>query len=306
MLRTFDSYGTHITFRNNVLDTLLFHTEKLDNCKVFQVYIGSSKSFKRTSISEEDLNSSSMFCNENKVKLFSHQPLLYNLAGGCAKCVPAWIGDTPNKDYKTMNLMCSNITKELRITSKCNGGCVVHPGAWKDKKEGRDMVIKTLNYIDYPEDSCLLLENSAGEGNKVAHRLKDIQYMIDGVSPNKRGNIGVCLDTAHMFGSGLSELKTGADIDKLFDDIKSTIGLDKVKLIHLNDSEARFKSCVDEHACIGTGHIWNESPDSLFVLMYYCKKYDIPMCLETSPSDYFVLRGMTNSDIAFSKDNTFL
>lgn len=306
MLRSFDSYGTHISFRDNIYDTLLFHTQKLEDCKVFQIYIGSNRSYKRTSIDEKDLNESSMFCNENKVKLFAHQSLLYNLAGKCTECVPAWVNDTPNSKYSTMKLMCSNITEELRITSKCNGGCVVHPGAWKDKKEGRDMAIKTLNYIDYPEESFLLLENSAGEGNKIAHRLEDIQYMIDGVSPNKRDRVAVCLDTAHMFGSGMSEMKDGSDIDTLFERIKSTVGIDKIKLIHLNDSEVRFKGCADKHASIGTGHIWGESPDSLFVLTYYCKKYNIPMCLETTPSDYFVIRNMFNSDVVFSKDNTFL
>ena len=73
----------------------------------------------------------------------------------------------------------------------------------------------------------------------------------------------------------------------MFQEFEDVIGIDKLKLIHLNDSSASFKSHKDRHQLIGEGLIWSNNKDSLFYLLDYAKKHNIPLVLETTPTDIF-------------------
>jgi len=226
--------GTHITYRDSLLSTLSHHREKLINCCVFQSYIANKNSYSKTNITDEDIKASCEYCKENKISFYVHENLIYNLAGKAKDNLPAWKDD--KLQFTQLANIMKNINRDLQVTCKTNGGCVVHPGSLKDRKMGHDMVAQTLNNIEYPNDSFLLLENCAGEGTKLAKTLEEIKYVIDKVTPNKRDHIGVCLDTAHMFGSGMCSFEDEKSIVKLFEEIKSTVGIDKIKLFHLNDS----------------------------------------------------------------------
>jgi endonuclease IV len=79
------------------------------------------------------------------------------------------------------------------------------------------------------------------------------------------------------------------EITRFFEDFKNIIGLEYFKLLHLNDSEVPLGSKKDRHACLGKGQIWNSSFESLIYLLNTCKKYHIPMVLETNSSDMITL-----------------
>ena len=69
--------------------------------------------------------------------------------------------------------------------------------------------------------------------------------------------------------------------------VEDIIGIDKLKLIHLNDSSAACKSRKDRHELIGEGLIWSNNKDSLKYLLEFADKHKIPLVLETTPTDIF-------------------
>jgi len=104
------------------------------------------------------------------------------------------------------------------------------------------------------EDSgvVLLLENTAGHGQLIGGRIGHIGQLVrDAGSPPR---LGFCLDTCHAFASGY-ELRTRAALDHLQNEIEREIGLERLKVIHLNDCKGAFGSHLDRHEHIGEGHI---------------------------------------------------
>jgi deoxyribonuclease-4 len=119
---------------------------------------------------------------------------------------------------------------------------------------GRERVITAINRAlqDTRNGGMLLLENTAGEKNAVGSRFEDIAAVLEGI--DQPGRTGVCLDTCHAFGAGY-ELRTDAGIDATIASLDDFIGLDRCRLIHLNDSKGGLGSGLDRHEHIGMGSI---------------------------------------------------
>jgi deoxyribonuclease-4 len=98
----------------------------------------------------------------------------------------------------------------------------------------------------------VLLENSAGSGDTLGARFEQIGGLIAGLGRDAR--LGLCVDTAHTFASGY-DLRADDGIRRAVDEIQGTIGLDRLWLIHANDSKAELGSAVDRHANIGQGYL---------------------------------------------------
>jgi deoxyribonuclease-4 len=98
----------------------------------------------------------------------------------------------------------------------------------------------------------LLLENTAGQGTEVGHTFSQLRKIIHGV--DDRGRIGVCLDTAHSFAAGY-DLSTPRGLEKTLEEFGKEVGLEKLHLVHLNDTRSPLGSHVDRHWHIGEGNI---------------------------------------------------
>jgi len=97
----------------------------------------------------------------------------------------------------------------------------------------------------------ILLENSAGQKNSIGSKLEDIRSILDKISSK---NVGICMDTCHAFAAGY-DLRSEKKNDDFVDKFDSVIGLEKLRLIHLNDSEKEIGSHIDRHEHIGLGNI---------------------------------------------------
>jgi deoxyribonuclease-4 len=104
--------------------------------------------------------------------------------------------------------------------------------------------------------SGIILENSAGSGELLGSRFTQIGSLIDRLGRDKR--LGVCMDTAHTFASGY-DLRLDDGIEKVVDEISRFIGMDRVKIIHANDSKVDLNSYVDRHENIGKGLLGDAS-----------------------------------------------
>jgi deoxyribonuclease-4 len=122
---------------------------------------------------------------------------------------------------------------------------------------GRKRVIAAINQSlpDNETGVMLLLENTAGEKNAVGSRFEDIMMVLEGIDQTDR--VGVCLDTCHAFAAGY-DLKTEDGIDTTIGNIDEMIGLDRCRLVHLNDSKGQLGSGLDRHEHIGMGCIGEE------------------------------------------------
>ena len=244
-----------------------------------QFFIGNPKSFSRTQVSTQDLESSKKLQNRFNLECFSHAPYIYNLCG--SKSCLSWNGDE-FQNRKTWTVI-QNLEYEMDIMGQLGGSVVVHPGCYSNRSIGIETIVKTLDNINFQPHYQLLLENCAGQGDTLASTFKEISRML---STKNNKNIGVCIDTAHIWGVGDYDLFTIQGVDKLFTDFDKEVGIPKMKLVHLNDSKILIGTRKDKHERIGKGQIWNKSTESLKYLLDRLDKHNIPFILETCPEDF--------------------
>jgi len=271
--------GAHVPF-NSDLSLSLIHAVDA-GMTACQFFLGSPQSFRRHRLSENTIQSCIDLQSRFPIKVFSHFPYVANLNGSKDKL--AWNGCVI-QDTKTTTIV-KELQYELSMLARLGGGVVVHPGCYPDRMIGLKTIATTINKIEFSPNSTLLLENCAGEGSKLCKDLEEIKVVIDAVEPTKQPHVKVCIDTAHIWGQGDYDLRLVSEIDRLFNEIEATIGLEKLALIHLNDSEVELGSKKDRHKCIGTGYIWTKNTDSLKHLLLKCKDLKIPVVLETYESD---------------------
>ena len=121
----------------------------------------------------------------------------------------------------------------------------------------------------------VLLETMAGKGSEIGGRFEELKAIIDGVGSD---DVGVCLDTCHVYDAGYDIVN---DLDGVLKEFDRVIGLDRLCALHLNDSKNPFSSHKDRHECLGEGSLGVETFRKI-VNHSYLKK--LPMILET-PND---------------------
>ncbi len=120
----------------------------------------------------------------------------------------------------------------------------------------------------------ILLENTAGQGSSIGCDFKQMGALLSGLDELP---VDVCLDTAHTFASGY-DISTGIGLRSTMRAIDLSIGFDRIKLIHCNDSKGPLNSRVDRHQHIGLGHI---GADAFRRLTHNLKFRCVPFILET-------------------------
>lgn len=106
--------------------------------------------------------------------------------------------------------------------------------------------------LESTERAMVLVENGAGAGQTLGASIDDLAEVVGALEAHPR--VGLCLDTAHLFAAGW-DLRTAGGIDALVREIDSSVGWERVRLLHLNDSASALGSHLDRHANIGEGAI---------------------------------------------------
>ena len=132
-----------------------------------------------------------------------------------------------------------------------------HPGSHVGQgvDAGIELIAGTLNQILRPEQTTtVLLETMAGKGSEVGSRFEELREILGRVE--LEGHMGVCLDTCHVFDAGYDIVN---NLDGVLADFDRTIGLHRLKAVHINDSVFGLSSHKDRHAKIGEGKIGLEA-----------------------------------------------
>lgn len=130
----------------------------------------------------------------------------------------------------------------------------------------------------HPPKATILLENTAGEKGDIGYALEQVQEVMSGL--NDASSVGICYDTCHGFAAGY-DIRTKKHVDALAKKIDATVGLKRLKGMHLNDCLRDFGSHVDRHWHIGEGKI---GLDGFKVLLNHPAFKNIPKIMET-PKD---------------------
>lgn len=160
---------------------------------------------------------------------------------------------------------------------------VMHPGAHLGAGDGvgiQQIVAGLDEVFRITKDSPVrvALENTAGQGTCLGHKIAHLAAIYDGCA--QPGRLGVCLDTAHFFEAGY-DLREKKGWDAAMAEVEEGVGLDQILAFHLNDSKTPLGSRVDRHAGIGQGHIGQEA---FRHIVNDARFKDLPGCLETPKS----------------------
>ncbi len=158
-----------------------------------------------------------------------------------------------------------------------------HPGSHLreiSEEECLGLIADGMNRaLEKTKGVTLVIENTAGQGSNVGYRFEHLARLIELTEDKSR--VGVCVDTAHAFGSGY-DLRTAEDVRATLAEFDRVVGLEWLRGMHLNDSKAALGSRVDRHHSIGAGLIGEEC---FRTLMKDPRLDGIPLVLETIDPD---------------------
>ncbi len=176
----------------------------------------------------------------------------------------------------------SIVAKDLERAEALGAEYVVcHPGRHRDHREGLKRITLLLEerLAGFSGRCLFLLEAMGAHGSEIGS-LKDLGLIISALG--RPGNLGVCLDSCHLFAAGL-DLRGAAGLERLKEEAEEAFGLTRVKAFHLNDSLYPLGSGKDRHAKIGRGHIGREGFRRILKDPYFA---GLPLILETPVKDY--------------------
>lgn len=233
----------------------------------FMVYLGPPQNTIRKPIESMNADKMALIAKENNICLddvIIHAPYIVNLA---------------RKDPEKFDFAVRFIATEL--SGVHNIGCkylVLHPGSAVDseRSDALNQVARGINEIIKLTPnvrSVIAIETMAGKGNEVGRTFEEIKFIIDNVCDKSR--VGVCLDTCHINDGGYDLVNNYEGVISEFDEI---IGLEYLKVIHVNDSKNPLASHKDRHENIGFGNLGFETIMKIFNDSRF---NNIPKILET-------------------------
>ncbi len=261
--------GTHVSVAGGMHTA--FDRATQIGCTTMQVFVKNASQWKAKPLGSSDIESYKTARARATVSpVVAHAAYLINL---CAV------------QPETLRRSCDAFEDELR---RCEAleimGLIVHPGAHLGAGEaaGLQRIAESLNDIHARTPgfrTLTLLETTAGQGTSLGSTFAQLRRIIDGTADPAR--IAICMDTCHVFAAGY-DIRTAHGWKSLLEDFNRELGLDRLKVIHVNDSKKDMGSHVDRHEHIGLGRIGLEG---FRFLMNDPRLAGIPLILETEKSD---------------------
>lgn len=255
--------GAHVSISGGIEKAIERQKDIGGNCG--QIFAGSPRTWKVSSYNDEESQGfRENMKDSNQTPYTIHSTYLVNLA-------------TPKDDLFEKSINC--LQSELDAAQKLGVKYVVfHPGAHtgSGRETGISRVAEGIDELDIPKDVTLLLENTAGKGTTIGKSFGDLREIIN-QSDTDDEKLGVCIDTCHAHAAGY-ELKEKQGFEDMIQELEEDLGLNMLKLLHLNDSKDPKGSEKDNHQHIGEGNIGKKGFENI---VNHQKLEDKPMVLET-------------------------
>lgn len=234
------------------------------NSDTFMIYTGAPQNTKRKPLEELKIAEAKKLMIENNISdIVVHAPYIINL------------GNTVKPE--TYELAVNFLTLEIERTEAIGAkNMVLHPGSHVQEgvEKGIASIIKGLNTVITPNmNTNISLEVMAGKGSECGKTFEEIAQIIDGVIHNNK--LTVTFDTCHFFEAGYDIVN---NLDGVLTEFDKLIGLDRIQVLHVNDSKNFLGAHKDRHENIGYGGIGFEAINRIVHLKEFS---NIPKILET-------------------------
>jgi len=261
--------GCHVSISGSI-DKAVDNAMMID-CSAFQIFTRSPRSWHVKDLNDNDVKSFKQKLDDSKIDRFAtaaHMPYLPNLT-------------TPNHDAYSKSV--NTLVKEVERCRKLGiPFLVTHLGSHlgTGEENGIKRLVKGLEKAaEVKNDVMILLENTAGQKNSVGSDFEQLASIFSKLKPAKR--FGICFDTCHTFSAGY-DLRTDKAVKDTMRKFDEVVGLEHLKILHLNDSKGTLGSNIDRHYHIGLGGIGEKG---LSAVIKFMNKKKIPMILETPIDD---------------------
>lgn len=259
--------GAHVKASGGV-DKAIGRAEDI-GAETIQIFSGAPQAWRRKEYRPEEVEAYKAGAAEKGIgPAFIHGVYLVNLATdkaeNLAKSLDALVHDM-------------NVCHLLGVK-----GVIFHIGSHRGagyEQVFRQVVESVRKIVDAtPEDTWLILENSAGMGGSIGSKFQELGRIIREAGSLR---VKVCLDTQHCFAAGY-DLKTKDGLVAAMSEFEAEVGLDRLVAVHANDSKCPLAGSVDRHENIGEGHI---GLDGFQNIMSHPAFRDVPFLLETPGFD---------------------
>ncbi|MDQ0224847.1 deoxyribonuclease IV [Metabacillus niabensis] len=256
--------GSHVSMSGKKM--LLASSEEAVSygANTFMIYTGAPQNTRRKKIEELNIEAGQAHMKEHGIEeIIVHAPYIINIGNST----------NPATFELGVNFLRSEIERTQAIGAK---QIVLHPGAHVGA--GADVGIKTIiqglnEVLEQNQEVQIALETMAGKGSECGRTFDELAKIIDGVTHNQ--HLSVCFDTCHTHDAGYDIV---GDFDGVLKEFDSIIGIDRIKVLHINDSKNPMGARKDRHENIGFGHIGFKA---LNQIVHHPALMDVPKILET-------------------------
>ena len=261
--------GCHVSASGSIDKSVDNAVER--DCSAFQIFTRSPRSWHAKDLTKEVIDAFKSKLEASKIDRFAtcaHMPYLPNLA-------------TPKDDAfeKSVNTLINEVERCAQLGIPY---LVTHLGSHLGTGEeaGIKKLVEALTKAGQTKnDVMILLENTAGQKNSVGSDFKKLGEIFKELKPGKK--FGVCLDTCHAFVAGY-DLRTADKVKETFKEFDKHVGIENLKILHLNDARGEMGCNLDRHYHLGLGGIGEEGITSV---VKFANKKKIPIILETPIDD---------------------
>jgi len=261
--------GCHVSISGSIDKSVDNAVER--NCSAFQIFTRNPRGWHAKDLTKENIDAFKSKLKSSEIDRFAtcaHMPYLPNLA-------------TPKNDgfEKSVNTLISEVERCAQLGIPY---LVTHLGSHLGTGEeaGIKKLVEGLTKAGQTKnDVMILLENTAGQKNSVGSDFKQLGEIFKQLKPGKK--FGVCLDTCHAFVAGY-DLRTADKVKETFKEFDKHVGIENLKILHLNDARGEIGCNLDRHYHLGLGGIGEEGITSV---VKFANKKKIPIILETPIDD---------------------
>ena len=234
-------FGFHISIAGGF--SKVVERAEVRGCETIQFFSRNPRGWKYDPLNKKEVKEFRITIKSSDLfPIFLHLPYLPNVAA---------------RNSKYYRRSINSIVEDLKRAEKLGAQyMIIHIGHRLESSEDRaiEAVFQGINqaFERVKNSVILLLENTAGQGTEIGYNFEQLRRIMDGVQEQKR--MGICLDTAHSFEAGY-DLSKKDGIERTLESFDQTIGLERLHLLHLNDSKTPLGSRKDRHWHIGEGYI---------------------------------------------------
>lgn len=274
-------FGYHVGVSGPPVSAIVNGTDA--GCETIQFFPGSPQQWGTTPVSDDDAREfAEARANSGIDPVVLHSIYLVNMA---ASSKPIW--------NRSISALASSLEKADRLGASA---VITHIG--NHRGEGEEIGLARIAgaitecFSRADGDAMLLLETTAGAGTSIGSTFEQFGAVFE--QSGRPDRLGFCLDTCHVFAAGY-DITTAAGIDGMLDEMDRFIGLDRLKVLHLNDTASQLGSHLDRHAHVGQGNI---GLDAFRYIVNHEALYALPAIVEVphegddDPDDLDLLRSL--------------